>query len=80
MNIEEQQAFHDHELMKDASHKECQKWLDWADKVEELLGHDLDGDQSTDGYSIDIAFEMWDHHLSPSQATEKFNILKEMQS
>jgi hypothetical protein len=32
-------------------------WLRWADAVEALLGHDLDGDQTVDGYSIDFAYD-----------------------
>lgn len=32
-------------------------WLAWAAKVEARLGHDLDGDQEIDGYSIDFALD-----------------------
>lgn len=70
---EQMQEFHNHELMEDASHAECQKWLDWVDKVETLVGHHLDGDQRTDGYSLDYTFEMWDNGLSTTAAAEKIN-------
>lgn len=30
-------------------------WDRWADKVEKLLGHDLDGDEALDGFSVDGA-------------------------
>lgn len=32
------------------------RWMRWSDQVEKLLGHDLDGDEASDGYSIDGAF------------------------
>jgi hypothetical protein len=35
------------------------RWSRWVDAVEKLLGHDLDGDQDTDGYSLDCAYEAW---------------------
>lgn len=28
----------------------------WAARAEAILGHDLDGDQETDGFSLDFAF------------------------
>lgn len=37
----------------------------WAIKVEAILGHDLDGDQDTDGYSIDFAFDAFNNGLTP---------------
>lgn len=30
-------------------------WLRWCTRAEDMLGHDLDGDQARDGYSIDGA-------------------------
>lgn len=35
-------------------------WLAWAAEVEEIVGHDLDGDEDTDGYSIDGAYAAWE--------------------
>ena len=32
----------------------------WAARVEKILGHDLDGDQSTDGYSLDFALKAYE--------------------
>lgn len=32
------------------------RWLGWCGRAEDMLGHDLDGDQARDGYSIDGAF------------------------
>ncbi len=32
-------------------------WERWCDRVEKLLGHSLDGNQSLDGYSLDYALE-----------------------
>lgn len=34
-------------------------WLRWCAVVEKLLGHDLDGDEQKNGYSIDYACEFW---------------------
>lgn len=33
------------------------RWLAWVKKVEKLLGHNLDGNQNTDGYSLDFAHD-----------------------
>jgi hypothetical protein len=30
-------------------------WLKWIDAVEKFVGHSMDGDQKTDGYSLDLA-------------------------
>lgn len=32
------------------------RWLSWCGRAEDMLGHALDGDQATDGYSLDGAF------------------------
>ena len=39
----------------------------WADKVERLLGHSLDGDQDLDGYSMDLALAAFGEGQSPSE-------------
>lgn len=31
-------------------------WAKWVKKAERLLGHDLDGNQDTEGYSLDSAY------------------------
>lgn len=42
-------------------------WMTWARKVEKLLGHNLDGDQERDGYSLDYAHDEFCNGLSPEQ-------------
>ena len=32
------------------------RWLNFVASAEDMLGHDLDGDQAEDGYSIDGAY------------------------
>jgi predicted alpha/beta hydrolase len=32
------------------------EWLRWCKRVEKFLGHNLDGNQDCDGYSIDMAY------------------------
>lgn len=36
----------------------------WAARVEKIVGHNLDGDQSNDGYSLDFALEMFNRGMS----------------
>lgn len=43
-------------------------WLAWVKKVEKLLGHDLDGDEEADGYSLDYAYAAWECDLGPGKA------------
>jgi hypothetical protein len=45
-------------------------WERWIDQVEKLLGHDTDGDQEQDGYSLDGFYASWKAGLSPAQAVE----------
>lgn len=40
------------------------RWLAWVKRVEQLLGHDLDGDQERDGYSMDAAYAAWESGAS----------------
>ncbi len=42
-------------------------WEKWADKVEAALGHSLDGDQASDGYSVDGAYEAYCQGMSIQQ-------------
>jgi hypothetical protein len=39
----------------------------WAARVEKIVGHDLDGDQTEDGYSLDGASDAFDAGMSPAQ-------------
>lgn len=34
-------------------------WLHWLAKAERIAGHDLDGCQDVDGYSLDFAHDAW---------------------
>jgi hypothetical protein len=43
-------------------------WYDWIDKVEELFGRDVDGDQVGDGYSLDGFYGLWKIGRTPQQA------------
>jgi hypothetical protein len=40
-------------------------WQDWVSRVESLIGHDLDGNQYTDGYSLDQASDAFDRGDTP---------------
>lgn len=35
-------------------------WEKWCTHLETLMGHSIDGDSETDGYSMDEAYEMWE--------------------
>ena len=43
------------------------RWLRWVARVERLIGHSLDGDQATDGYCLDYAYDAWADGASPEQ-------------
>jgi hypothetical protein len=45
-------------------------WLAWIDQVEKLLGHDPDGDQDQDGYSMDGFHALFKHGLHPAEAVD----------
>lgn len=54
------------------------RWARWYEQVERLLGHDLDGDQETDGYSLDDAFKLYskprlrgEARITPEQYAQK---------
>ena len=52
----------DHEFMAFARNENFQstyesKWEKWITKAEKLIGHCLDGDQNTNGYSYDYAHD-----------------------
>lgn len=41
-------------------------WLSWCARVEKILGHDLDGDETQgDSYSLDGAHDAWMAGVSP---------------
>lgn len=43
------------------------RWLAWIKRAETLAGHNLDGDQDSDGYSLDQAFALFRAGLTPKQ-------------
>lgn len=43
------------------------KWEFWCEAVEKIVGHDLDGDQESDGYSLDFAGDAFDAGMTPAQ-------------
>lgn len=43
-------------------------WERWASRVERLIGHDLDGHQARDGYSMDETYDMYIAGLTPVEA------------
>ena len=44
------------------------KWDQWIDRLEKRVGHDLDGDQDEDGYSLDDCVEMFEAGKTVSEA------------
>lgn len=44
------------------------QWDTWFLRVQRLAGHDLDGNQDTDGYSMDTTFDMYREGLTPVEA------------
>lgn len=51
--------------------QEERRWLAWVAKVEAILGHPLDGDQKTDGYSLDFANDAFADGLTPREYAEE---------
>jgi hypothetical protein len=39
-------------------------WSKWYDACEKMLGHNLDGDQLEDGYSVDYAYDVFLNGIS----------------
>jgi hypothetical protein len=61
----------DHKVIWEAEnmHPQSEKlWLAWIDRVEDLMGHDSDGDQAEDGYSLDWFHDMYKSGMSAEQA------------
>lgn len=44
------------------------EWEKWIEEVEAGLGHSADGDQSTDGYSLDAYYQMWERGVPAQDA------------
>ncbi len=47
--------------------QEWRSWRVWILKAEAAIGHDLDGDQDTDGYSFEFAREAFERRQTPAQ-------------
>lgn len=54
------------------------RWTLWVEQTERLLGHDLDGDQQEDGYSLDEANDLYNQprmrgeaRITPEQYAQK---------
>ena len=52
------------------------RWIKWAAAVEAKLGHSLDGNQDTDGYSMDAAIDLYDAECSVTGAVAAFEATK----
>lgn len=52
-------------------------WEIWAEEVESILGHGIDGDQLTDGYSLDFAHKAYRYGLSPMEHSTAVRIAKD---
>lgn len=48
-------------------------WEKWADAAEALLGHGLDGDQDTDGYSMDDAYDAFRLGWTPEEYADSLD-------
>lgn len=67
MTPEQEAALEFHMIEMDVEISNYEKWLT---RVEKIVGHDLDGDQQEDGYSLDGALDAYDEGLSPRQYAE----------
>ena len=47
-------------------------WEKWTKQVERLMGHSLDGNQDTDGYSLDYALVLFEEDYTPAEAVTEF--------
>lgn len=41
------------------TYRQVTEWDIWIAAVEALVGHDCDGDEEYDGYSLDGLYDMW---------------------
>lgn len=51
-------------------------WDRWATNVERSLGHSLDGNGPTDGYSLDEAYDWFMAGLTASEAADRVRASK----
>lgn len=52
------------------------RWLAWVRKAEKLLGHDLDGNQNRDGYSLDFAHDAFMDGVTADQYAAEVSVHK----
>lgn len=52
------------------------EWLDWVTDLETTIGHDLDGDITADGYSLDWIYTLWTAGHSVDTALDLINTAK----
>lgn len=55
--------FEFHEIEREALKESA--FEKWAARVEKILGHDLDGNQETDGYSLDFSLDAFNEGMTP---------------
>jgi len=57
-------------------HSECNNgdaaWMRFCRRVESMLGHDLDGDGSENGYSLDEAHDFFRKSDGPEKAAREY--------
>lgn len=46
-------------------------WERWIAAAEQAIGHDIDGDETEDGYSLDGAYECWRNGWSVAEYAER---------
>lgn len=66
----------DHMAVWEAESTAPTAWELWVKAVETLVGHHLDGNWFTDGYSLDTTYEMWEMGLTPADAAASIAIEK----
>ncbi|MCV7256939.1 hypothetical protein H7J86_32670 [Mycobacterium hackensackense] len=60
----------DHAALWAAESAACEPtaWERWVDELEAHLGHSADGDQNTDGYSMDHFYAQWKSGMTAAAA------------
>ena len=48
-------------------------WYRWLAYASKLAGHDLDGDENVDGYSLDGAYDAWEAGESAASYVTRTN-------
>lgn len=62
------------DVLNDATQVTKHDYISWTNAVSKITGlEDLDGDQKTDGYSLDTCFDMFSDGLTPEQAAAEID-------